>query len=137
MKQEQIKRMEEAIAADYKNMVGMVIIKDGEMVYENYYNGCSADSRIHVFSVTKSIVSILIGIAVDKGLIKSIEDKVLDYVKGIVTADVKEVTREELALLNDNAAPAKPAKKKAPAKKAAKAEEEKPAKKKTAKAKAE
>ena len=79
MKQEQIKRMEEAIAADYKNMVGMVIIKDGEMVYENYYNGCSADSRIHVFSVTKSIVSILIGIAVDKGLIKSIEDKVLDY----------------------------------------------------------
>ena len=79
MKQEQIKRMEEAIAADYNNMVGMVIIKDGEMVYENYYNGCSADSRIHVFSVTKSIVSILIGIAVDKGLIKSIEDKVLDY----------------------------------------------------------
>ena len=79
MKQEQIKRMEEAIAADYKNMVGMVIIKDGEMVYENYYNGCSADSRIHVFSVTKSIVSILIGMAIDKGLIKSIDDKVLDY----------------------------------------------------------
>ena len=53
------------------------------------------------------------------------EDKVLDYVKGIVTADIKEVTREELALLNDNAAPAKPAKKKAPAKKkTAKAKEE-------------
>ncbi|MBR5075158.1 MAG: trigger factor [Bacteroidales bacterium] len=53
------------------------------------------------------------------------EDKVLDYVKGIVTAEVKEVTREELALLNDNAAPAKPAKKKAPAKKkTAKAKEE-------------
>ena len=30
MKQEQIKRMEEAIAADYTNMVGMVIVKDGE-----------------------------------------------------------------------------------------------------------
>ena len=79
MNQEQIKRMEDAIAADYTNMVGMVIVKDGETVYENYYNGCSADSRIHVFSVTKSIVSILIGIAIDKGLIKSIDDKVLDY----------------------------------------------------------
>lgn len=79
MKQEQIKRMEEAIAADYTNIVGMVIVKDDETVYENYYNGCSAKSRIHVFSVTKSIVSILIGIAVDKGLINSIEDKVLDY----------------------------------------------------------
>ena len=79
MKQEQIKRMEDAISTDYKNMVGMVIVKDGETVYENYYNGYTADSRIHVFSVTKSIVSILIGMAIDKGLIKSIDDKVLDY----------------------------------------------------------
>ena len=79
MKQEQIKRMEDAIAADYTNMVGMVIVKDGEKVYENYYNGCTDQSRIHVFSVTKSIVSVLIGIAIDKGLIKSIDDKVLDY----------------------------------------------------------
>ena len=79
MKQEQIKRMEDAIATDYKNMVGMVIVKDGEKVYENYYNGCNAESRIHVFSVTKSVISILIGIAQDKGLIKSIDDKVLDY----------------------------------------------------------
>ena len=79
MKQEQIKRMEDAIATDYKNMVGMVIVKDGEKVYENYYNGCTAESRIHVFSVTKSIVSILIGIAIDKGFIKSIDDKVLNY----------------------------------------------------------
>ena len=79
MQQEQIKRMEDAIAADYKNMVGVVIVKDGETVYENYYNGCTAESRIHVFSVTKSIVSILIGIAIDKGFIKSIDDKVLDY----------------------------------------------------------
>jgi CubicO group peptidase (beta-lactamase class C family) len=60
-------------------MVGMVIVKDGQKVYENYYNGCTDQSRIHVFSVTKSIVSVLIGIAIDKGLIKSIDDKVLDY----------------------------------------------------------
>lgn len=79
MKEEQIKRMEDAISTDYNNMVGMVILKDGETIYENYYNGCSAESRIHVFSVTKSIMSILIGIALDKGLIKSIDDKVLDY----------------------------------------------------------
>ena len=79
MKQEQIKRMEEAISTDYNNMVGMVIVKDGETVHENYYNGCTAESRIHVFSVTKSIVSILIGIALDKGLIRSVDDKILDY----------------------------------------------------------
>ena len=48
------------------------------------------------------------------------EDKVLDYVKGVIEADVKEVTREELALLNENAAPAKTAKKKAAPKKTVK-----------------
>lgn len=53
MNQERIKRMEDAINENYKNMVGMVIYKDGEMVYENYYNGCNSKSRIHVFSVTK------------------------------------------------------------------------------------
>lgn len=79
MDQKQIKKMEDTIAADYRNMVGMVIVKDGETIYENYYNGCNDKSRIHVFSVTKSIVSILIGIALDKGLIKSVDDKVLEY----------------------------------------------------------
>ena len=42
MKEEQKKRMEDAISTDYNNMVGMVILKDGETIYENYYNGCSA-----------------------------------------------------------------------------------------------
>ena len=49
------------------------------------------------------------------------EDKVLDYVKSLITADVKDVTRDEMAIINDNAAP----------------KAEKPARKRTAKAKKE
>ena len=79
MKQELIERMENAIRADYDNMVGMVIMKDGETVYENYFKNCTKDSRIHVFSVTKSIISILFGIALDKGYLESIDQKVLDF----------------------------------------------------------
>lgn len=79
MKQEQIARMEHIIDKNYSNMAGMVIFKDGKSVYENYYNGYTKDSRIHVFSVTKSIISILIGIALDKGCIDSIEQKVLEF----------------------------------------------------------
>lgn len=79
MKQELIAKMENAIRTDYDNMVGMAIMKDGESVYENYFNNCTKDSRIHVFSVTKSIISILFGIALDKGYLKSIDQKVLDF----------------------------------------------------------
>ena len=62
MKQEDIMKLEAAIAADYSNIAGMVVRKDGETVYERYFGGCTAESRLNVFSVTKSIVSILLGI---------------------------------------------------------------------------
>lgn len=79
MNQEKVAEMERVISKDYSNMAGMVIKKDGETVYENYYNGFTADNRIHVFSVTKSILSILIGIALDKGYIESVDQKVLEF----------------------------------------------------------
>lgn len=79
MKQEQIARLENIISKDYSNMAGMIILKDGKFVYENYYNGFTKAGRIHIFSVTKSIISILFGITLDKGYIDSIEQKVLEF----------------------------------------------------------
>lgn len=72
-------RMEKAIVNSYSNIGGIVVLKEGKTVYENYYNNCTADSTVHVFSVTKSIISVLIGIAIDSGYIKSTEEKVLDF----------------------------------------------------------
>ena len=79
MNQEKIVEMETAIAADYNNIAGMVVLKDGKTAYENYFGGCTEESRINVFSVTKSIVSILFGIALDKGYFDSIDRKVLEF----------------------------------------------------------
>jgi len=79
MNQEKIAEMEAAVAADYSNIVGMVVLKNGKTIYENYFGGCTKESRIHVFSVTKSIVSILFGIALDKGYLDSIDRKVLEF----------------------------------------------------------
>ncbi len=79
MKQEKIVNMENVISTDYKNMAGMVIMKDGQVIYEKYFHGHTKDGRIHVSSVTKSILSILIGIALDKGYIDSIDQKILEF----------------------------------------------------------
>lgn len=79
MDEEKVTGLEKKINNDYSNIAGMVVLKDGKTLYENYFNECTADSRIHVYSVTKSIISILIGIAIDKGYIKSIDQKVLDF----------------------------------------------------------
>lgn len=79
MHQENVTEFEKVINDDYSNIAGMVVLKDGKTLYENYFNDCTANSRIHIFSVTKSIISILIGIAIDKGYIKNINQKVLDF----------------------------------------------------------
>lgn len=71
--------LEKIISSSYDNTAGIVVLKNGKALYENYYSGYTATNKLHVFSVTKSIISILIGIAIDKGYIKSIDQKVLDF----------------------------------------------------------
>ena len=56
-----------------------LVIRDGQIVHEQYRNNSDDRTRFVSFSMAKSITSILIGIAVDKGLIPSIDDPVTDY----------------------------------------------------------
>ena len=79
MNQEKLVDLEKKITSDYGNTAGMVVRKDGKTLYEKYFNECTAESRIHVYSVTKSIISLLLGIALDKGYLTSINQKVLDF----------------------------------------------------------
>ena len=79
MNQEKIVGLEKTINRDYSNIAGIIVQKNGIKLYENYFNGYAADNAFHVFSVTKSIISALVGIAIDKGCIRSIGQKVLDF----------------------------------------------------------
>ncbi|MGN1033640.1 MAG: serine hydrolase domain-containing protein, partial [Intestinibacter sp.] len=99
MSNDKILELENKIKSDYKNIAGVVVLKDGKTVYENYFNGCTSSSTIHVYSVTKSIISILIGIAVDKGYIKSVDQKVLDFFPDY-TVKKQEKTIQNITLEN-------------------------------------
>lgn len=79
MNQEKVKALEAAIVREHGNIAGVIVQKNSITEYENYFNGYAAADAFHVFSVTKSIVSLLIGIALDRGYIKSIDQKVLDF----------------------------------------------------------
>lgn len=74
-----ILNLEHIIAADYDNIAGIVVMKKGKTVYERYFDGFTPEDTVHIMSVTKSIVSALIGIAIDKGFIKNPDQKVLDF----------------------------------------------------------
>lgn len=79
MDQIKTERLEQKINSEYENTTGMIVLKDGMVAYEKYFKGCTADSRVHVYSVTKSVISVLVGIALDRGCIKNIEERVLDF----------------------------------------------------------
>ena len=99
MNQEKVTELNNKINNDYSNIAGMVVLKDGKTLYENYFNECTATSRIHVYSVTKSIISLLIGIAMDKGYIKSINQKVLDFFPDYIVKK-REKTIQKVTLEN-------------------------------------
>jgi len=63
----------------YPNICQIAAVKNGEVFYRGCWNDYSAADRFHVASITKSIVSLLIGIAIDQQLIESAEAKILNF----------------------------------------------------------
>ena len=63
------------------NICQIVAYKDNKLCLEEYHNNFTKEDTLNVMSVTKSIASLLIGIAIDKGFIKSVDDYVMDYFK--------------------------------------------------------
>jgi CubicO group peptidase (beta-lactamase class C family) len=62
-----------------QRVAGMLVIKHGKIVYERYGLGNTQDSVWISFSVAKSVTSMLLGAAIADGYIKSVDEKVTDY----------------------------------------------------------
>jgi CubicO group peptidase (beta-lactamase class C family) len=65
---------------DKSDTQGVLIIHNDTIIYEKYWGDFSSDRLATVFSVTKSINSLMCGIAVDDGYIHSIDDAVTEYI---------------------------------------------------------
>ncbi len=72
-------KLHSLIEKEQPNICQVFAYKDDNEIYSDEWNDYKKNDCTHVMSATKSIVSLLIGVALDKGLIKSINDKVLDY----------------------------------------------------------
>jgi len=72
-------QLHEYVENNEKNICEITVIKNGEIVLEDYWNGYEPGDTLNVMSVTKSVVALLVGIAIDQGLIKNVDQKVLDF----------------------------------------------------------
>lgn len=87
MDSEKLLKLEPMIKSEYSNINGIVVVRNGYIAYERYHNGYGPDDMHHVASVTKSIISALIGIAIEAGYIKDADQQVLDFFPECDTAD--------------------------------------------------
>ena len=76
MKSEELYRY---IQNNHPNICQIVVWQNGREIWSAEWNDYKKTDCTHIMSATKSVVSLLVGIAIDKGLIGSVDDKVLSY----------------------------------------------------------
>ncbi|KIQ16896.1 hypothetical protein RT99_19805 [Flavobacterium sp. MEB061] len=92
--------MQKIVDGTYANVHSVLIIKDGKLVFEEYFYEYNKTKLHEMRSATKSIISALTGIAIDKGFIKSKTETVLSYFPEYtfknLTDDKRQITIENL-----------------------------------------
>lgn len=76
--------------------VAFLIIKNDTIQYEKYFSGYSKESVVPSFSMAKSVTSILIGCALDEGLIQSVDEPITNYIPELKKNGFEKVTIKHL-----------------------------------------
>lgn len=87
------------INENYPNVYSLLVVRHGYLVYEKYYQGLDKDSYNPVYSVTKSVMSALTGIALREKLITNIDQKVSYFFPEYFT-EVDDIKKREITIRN-------------------------------------
>jgi CubicO group peptidase (beta-lactamase class C family) len=66
-------------AAELETLYGLLVIKNGHLIAEGYFNEGSVDKKALLQSATKSYYSALVGIALDQGCLSSVDQKMMEF----------------------------------------------------------
>ena len=80
--------------------VAFLILKDGRIIFEKYWENYGPESMSNSFSMAKSIVGLLIGAAIDDGYIKSIEQPVSDFIPEFVNEKNKDLKIKDVLTMS-------------------------------------
>jgi len=66
-------------SGEFKKIGSILIARHGKLVYENYFDGSDATALRNTRSATKSVTDMLVGIAIDKGLLSGVDAPILPF----------------------------------------------------------
>ncbi|MCB9252064.1 MAG: serine hydrolase [Flavobacteriales bacterium] len=84
----ELSTVHQSFLKQYKTL-SFVVVKDGKLLYENYNEGYGPASETNIWSVSKSVLSILVGIAIKEGKITGTDQDVSEYLPGYETSHLK------------------------------------------------
>lgn len=90
----------DSIYLDEMKTVSFLVIKNDSIVYESYRGGWNDSITSNLFSATKSIVGLLVGIAIDEGKIRNVDDKVVEYIPEYNKGKQKDITIRNLLTMS-------------------------------------
>ncbi len=78
--------------------IAFLIIRNDSIIYENYFSGCADSAIVPSFSLSKSFVSALVGIAIGEGSIKNTRQPITDFIPELTKNDPRfeKITLEDL-----------------------------------------
>ena len=66
-------------ATELETLYGLLVIKNGYLIAEEYFNEGSIEQEVQVQSVTKNYTSAMVGIALDQGCLTNVDQKMMDF----------------------------------------------------------
>ncbi len=85
---------------DSNDTHAFLVIQNGKILYEKYFDGYTKDSISGSFSAAKSIISMLIGIALEEGKIKSLDEPVGNYVPHFKEGNLSKIRIKDLLTMS-------------------------------------
>jgi CubicO group peptidase (beta-lactamase class C family) len=97
MDSQQLAAMRDMIQKQQLNLHSLLVIRNGYIVSETYFEPYRQDTKHELYSCTKSFIATLVGIAIDKGYIDRTDHRVVSYFSG-KTFEHQDAQKESLTL---------------------------------------
>lgn len=85
---------------DSNDTHAFLVFQNGKLLYERYWDGYTPQTISGSFSAAKSIISLLIGIAVDEGKIKSLDEPAANYIDHFKTNGLEKIRIKDLLTMS-------------------------------------
>ena len=85
------------IEGSFTNVTSLLLVKNGQLVFERYFNGYTDQDAFNIKSATKSFTSILAGIMYDKGILPNLNTPIIEILPEYFI-DIDDPLKKEITL---------------------------------------